>query len=67
MVKWWAPKAAFEAVHQCLLTLGHFGWDEDGPIAKRLRDVVGLQLADGTAAATKLVVARQLLGREYAP
>jgi cyclohexanecarboxyl-CoA dehydrogenase len=67
MVKWWAPKAAVEAVHQSLLTMGHFGWSEDGPIAQRLRDVVGLQLADGTAAATKLVVARQLLGRDCAP
>jgi cyclohexanecarboxyl-CoA dehydrogenase len=67
MVKWWAPKAAVEAVHQCLLTMGHFGWAEDGPIAQRLRDVIGLQIADGTAAATKLVVARQLLGRDCAP
>jgi cyclohexanecarboxyl-CoA dehydrogenase len=67
MAKWWAPKAAMEAVHQALLTLGHLGWSEDGPVAQRLRDVVGLQLADGTAAATKLVVARHLLGRELAP
>ncbi|MFG2063929.1 acyl-CoA dehydrogenase family protein [Micromonospora sp. NPDC048871] len=67
MAKWWAPKAAMEAVHQSLLTLGHLGWSEDGPMAQRLRDVVGLQLADGTAAATKLVVARHLLGRERAP
>ncbi|GAA1739712.1 acyl-CoA dehydrogenase family protein [Luedemannella helvata] len=67
MAKWWAPKAAMEAVHQSLLTLGHLGWSEDGPVAQRLRDVVGLQLADGTAAATKLVVARHLLGREHAP
>ena len=67
MVKWWAPKAAVEAVHQSLLTMGHFGWSEDGPIAQRLRDVIGLQIADGTAAATKLVVARQLLGRDCAP
>ncbi|MGW7528809.1 acyl-CoA dehydrogenase family protein [Streptomyces sp. NPDC054783] len=67
MAKWWAPKAAVEAVHQALLTLGHFGWSEDLPTAHRLRDVIGLQLADGTENATKLVVARQLLGREYAP
>jgi cyclohexanecarboxyl-CoA dehydrogenase len=67
MVKWWAPRAAMDAVHQALLTLGHVGWSEDGPVAQRLRDVVGLQLADGTAAATKLVVARTLLGREFAP
>ncbi|MFJ9418681.1 acyl-CoA dehydrogenase family protein [Streptomyces sp. NPDC101227] len=67
MAKWWAPKAAVEAAHQALLTLGHFGWSEDLPMAHRLRDVIGLQLADGTENATKLVVARQLLGREYAP
>ncbi|GAA3659965.1 acyl-CoA dehydrogenase family protein [Streptomyces chitinivorans] len=67
MAKWWAPKAAVEAVHQALLTMGHLGWSEDGPIAQRLRDVIGLQLADGTAAATKLTVARLILGREYAP
>ncbi|MFI1831233.1 acyl-CoA dehydrogenase family protein [Streptomyces sp. NPDC020412] len=67
MAKWWAPKAAVEAVHQSLLTMGHLGWSEDGPVAQRLRDVIGLQLADGTAAATKLVIARHLLGREAAP
>ncbi|WP_216214581.1 acyl-CoA dehydrogenase family protein [Amycolatopsis aidingensis] len=67
MAKWWAPKVAMEAVHQALLTLGHLGWSEDGPIAQRLRDVIGLQLADGTAGATKLVVARHLLGKENAP
>ncbi|WP_406278000.1 acyl-CoA dehydrogenase family protein [Embleya sp. NBC_00896] len=67
MAKWWAPKAAVEAVHQALLTFGHLGWTEEGPIAQRLRDVIGLQLADGTAAATKLTVARKLLGRHAAP
>ncbi|WP_156754453.1 acyl-CoA dehydrogenase family protein [Actinokineospora pegani] len=67
MAKWWAPKAAVEAVQQALLVLGHLGYTEDGPIAQRLRDVIGMQLADGTAAATKLVVARSLLGREHAP
>jgi len=67
MAKWWAPKAAMEAVHQALLVMGHFGWAEDGPIAQRLRDVIGLQLADGTAAATKLVVARHLFGKKFAP
>ncbi|WP_232668452.1 acyl-CoA dehydrogenase family protein [Pseudonocardia sp. TRM90224] len=67
MAKWWAPKAAMEAVHQSLLTLGHVGWSEDGPVAQRLRDVIGLQLADGTAAATKLVLARNLFGKQLAP
>jgi cyclohexanecarboxyl-CoA dehydrogenase len=67
MAKWWAPKAAVDAAHQALLTLGHLGWGEDRPLARRLRDVIGTELADGTANVTKLVVARQLLGREHAP
>jgi cyclohexanecarboxyl-CoA dehydrogenase len=67
MAKWWGPKAAFDAAHQALLTLGQVGWSQDRPLAQRLRDVLGTQIADGTANATKLVVARDLLGREYAP
>jgi len=67
MVKWWAPKVAVEAANQAMITFGHAGYTEDAPLARRLRDVLGLQLADGTENATKLVVARQLLGRENAP
>jgi cyclohexanecarboxyl-CoA dehydrogenase len=67
MAKWWAPKAAVDAAHQALLTLGQLGWSEDRPAARRLRDVIGTELADGTANVTKLVVARRLLGRDHAP
>jgi cyclohexanecarboxyl-CoA dehydrogenase len=67
MAKWWAPKAGVEANHQALLTLGHRGWSTEHPIERRLRDGIGPQIADGTENATKLVVARQLLGREQAP
>jgi cyclohexanecarboxyl-CoA dehydrogenase len=67
MAKWWAPRTSVEAAHQALLTLGHFGWSEDLPLARRLRDVIGTQLGDGTAGATKLVLAREFLGREHAP
>jgi len=67
MAKWWAPRAAVDAAHQALLTLGHLGWSEDRELARRLRDVIGTQLADGSANATKLVLARELLGRDSAP
>ncbi|OLB79859.1 MAG: acyl-CoA dehydrogenase [Actinobacteria bacterium 13_2_20CM_2_71_6] len=67
MAKWWAPRVAVEAAHQALLTLGQRAWSEERDLARRLRDVIGTQLADGTANATKIVVARLLLGREYAP
>lgn len=67
MVKWWAPKLAMEIAHQSLLTFGHAGWSTDNPQGQRMRDVLGLQIGDGTAQIAKLVVARHLLGRSYAP
>lgn len=67
MAKWWAPKLATEIVHQSLLTFGHAGYSEENPQGQRLRDVIGLEIGDGTAQIAKLVVARQLLGKQYAP
>jgi cyclohexanecarboxyl-CoA dehydrogenase len=32
-----------------------------------MRDVLGMQIGDGTAQIAKLVVSRQLLGRKFAP
>lgn len=67
MCKWWAPKMAYDVIHQCLLTHGQFGYLKDLPIEQRLRDVLGLQIGDGTAQIMKLIIARHNLGREYAP
>ena len=63
MVKWMGPKTAFEVIHQCLLTFGHYGWSRDLPHQQRMRDVMGLEIGDGTAAIMKLVIARQRIGR----
>jgi cyclohexanecarboxyl-CoA dehydrogenase len=67
MAKLWAPKLAVEVIHQCLLTFGHVGYSADSPLGQRLRDVIGLEIGDGTAQASQLVIARGLLGRAYAP
>jgi cyclohexanecarboxyl-CoA dehydrogenase len=67
MAKFWAPKLAAEVIHQCLLTFGHLGYSADSPLGQRLRDVIGLEIGDGTAQVSKLVIARSLLGRAYAP
>ncbi|CNG12791.1 Probable acyl-CoA dehydrogenase FadE [Mycobacterium tuberculosis] len=67
MAKFWAPKLAVEVIHQCLLTFGHNAYSTENPIGQRLRDVIGLEIGDGTAQASKLVIARHLLGRAYAP
>ncbi len=63
MVKWLGPKTAFEAIHQALLTFGHYGFSKDTPHQQRLRDVMGLQIGDGTAGIMKLIVTRERVGR----
>jgi len=63
MVKWWAPKLAFDVIHQCLLAHGHSGYSKDMAHQQRLRDVLGLQIGDGTAQIQKMVIARERVGR----
>ncbi|TFZ08802.1 cyclohexanecarboxyl-CoA dehydrogenase [Ramlibacter humi] len=66
MCKWWAPKLAYETVHQCLLSHGHGGYDR-GVMEQRLRDVLGFQIGDGTAQIMKTIVARARAGRNAVP
>ncbi len=66
MVKWWAPKLAYDTVHQCLLSFGHGGYDR-GVMEQRLRDVLGFQIGDGTAQIMKTVIARARAGRKAVP
>lgn len=61
MCKWWAPKLAFEVVQTCLLMHGHAGYSTELPFEQRLRDVLGLQIGDGTAQIMKLIIAREAL------
>ncbi|MDT7708441.1 MAG: cyclohexanecarboxyl-CoA dehydrogenase [Pseudonocardiales bacterium] len=63
MCKWWGPKLAFEVVQTCLLVNGHGAYSTAMPYEQRLRDVLGLQIGDGTAQIMKLVIARQKAGR----
>jgi cyclohexanecarboxyl-CoA dehydrogenase len=66
MCKWWGPKLAYDAVHQCLLMFGHGGYDR-GPMEQRLRDILGFQIGDGTAQIMKTIVARSKAGRGAVP
>ncbi len=63
MAKFYAPKSSFDAIHQCLLTFGHYGWTRDLAHQQRLRDVMGLEIGDGTAQIMKLIIAREKAGR----
>ncbi len=59
MNKWWGPKLSYDVINQCLLAHGHTGYGEDLPFAQRLRDVLGLQIGDGTAQIMKNIIARE--------
>lgn len=67
MCKWWAPRVAFDAIHTCLLTHGHFAYTRDMPFEQRLRDVLGLQIGDGTQQVQKMIIARERVGRVALP
>lgn len=65
MAKWLGPKHAVEAIHACLLLHGWAGYGTDLPFDQRLRDVIGLEIGDGTPEIMKGVIAREAFGRAY--
>ncbi|NOT57812.1 MAG: cyclohexanecarboxyl-CoA dehydrogenase [Deltaproteobacteria bacterium] len=65
MAKWLGPKTSAEAIHACLILHGHYGYNMDSPLEQRWRDVVGLEIGDGTPEIMKGVIAREAFGREY--
>jgi len=67
MCKWIGPSIAAKAIHECLLLNGHYGYTKEMPIEQRLRDVIGLEIGDGTAQIQKIIIARELLGKEFKP
>jgi len=54
-----------DILHHCLLLHGHYGYSQDLPLEQRLRDVLGWEIEDGTAQIQKLIIARELIGREF--
>jgi cyclohexanecarboxyl-CoA dehydrogenase len=65
--KWWAPELAAQVLHQCLLLHGHLGFSLDLPHQQRMRDVIGLEIGDGTAQIMKTLVAREIIGKTARP
>jgi cyclohexanecarboxyl-CoA dehydrogenase len=67
MVKWMAPRFAVNAIHDCLLLHGHYGYTQEFPLEQRLRDIIGVEIADGTSQVSKIVASRELFGRDFLP
>ena len=67
MIKWYAPLIAFNVVNDCLQNRGALGYTTECLDEYRLREVRGASIGDGTTDINKIVVARELLGREFLP
>jgi cyclohexanecarboxyl-CoA dehydrogenase len=65
--KWLAPELSAQVLHQCLLLHGHLGFSLDLPHQQRMRDVIGLEIGDGTAQIMKTLVAREIIGQSARP
>ena len=64
MLKWWAPKVAFNAIQESVVLHGQVGWSNEMPLQAMLRDVSGYQIGDGTPQIQKMIIGRRLL-EEY--
>ena len=67
MCKYYVPEMAVQAIHDCLQLHGHYGYTQEYPFEQRLRDAIGLEFADGTAQIQKIIISRELIGKEYLP
>jgi cyclohexanecarboxyl-CoA dehydrogenase len=67
MVKWMAPRFSTNAIRDCIVLHGHYGYTKEYPLEQRLRDVLAIEIADGTPQVSKLVVQRELMGRGFLP
>ena len=65
--KWLAPELCADVLHQCILLHGHLGFSLDLPHQQRMRDVIGLEIGDGTAQIMKTIVAREIIGKTARP
>jgi len=67
MCKWWSPKISVDIIHDMLLLHGHYGYTDEFPVEQRLRDVIGVEIGDGTAQICKIVIGRETIGKEFRP
>jgi cyclohexanecarboxyl-CoA dehydrogenase len=67
MIKWYVPQLCFGIVNDCLQNRGAIGYTTECLDEYRLREIRGAMIGDGTTDINKIVVARELLGREFLP
>lgn len=63
-IKWLGPLTALDAIRDTITLHGHIGWSDEMPIQAMFRDISAFLAADGSPQIQKLLIARDVLGRE---
>jgi alkylation response protein AidB-like acyl-CoA dehydrogenase len=64
IAKYFATEAAVRAANEAVLIHGGRGYSNEYPVERYLRDIKGLQIYEGTSHIQRIVIARDLIGRE---
>ncbi len=64
IAKLFATEAAVKAAGEAVLLHGGRGYSNEYPVERYYRDIKGLQIYEGTAHIQRIVIARELLGKE---
>ena len=64
VAKLFSTEKAAKAAHDAVLLHGGRGYNNDFPVERYLRDIVGLEIYEGTSNIQRIIVARDLLGRD---
>lgn len=66
-VKWHGCEVALETVSNALQTFGAAGYVSTSPLERRFRAARGFLIGDGTPDIQKLIISRNLFGKEFSP
>jgi alkylation response protein AidB-like acyl-CoA dehydrogenase len=64
IAKLFATEAAVKAASEAVLIHGGRGYSSEYPVERYYRDIKGLQIYEGTSHIQRIVIAREILGRE---
>jgi alkylation response protein AidB-like acyl-CoA dehydrogenase len=64
IAKLFATEAAVRAASEAVLLHGNRGYSNEYPVERHYRDIKGLQIYEGTSHIQRIIIARELVGRE---
>lgn len=67
MLKWWVPQLTHNIISNCIQNHGAIGITKETGLLKRMYFTRSLWIADGTSDIQKIIIAREILGKEFLP